>query len=192
MGIFSWRAIFPKWQHGGNQDLRNPPKENRIRMALLDSIVSANFRSENAGRVVVFPGDRRHRGYIVRSESEELKIRSFLKMFYFAHFSILFLGYFLSFEWSRQIYRALGRPEAHMFRAMCISFAIFLLVEGLPYFLLWSSYKKAFVSFVSPENEVLVTGRGAARPRIFAIAAGAALILLGLGVFLVFMFSHKP
>ena len=92
-------------------------------MALLDSIVGAGFRDEKAGRVVVFSGDRRTRGYIVRSESEELKIRSFLKMFYFAHFSILFLGYFLSFEWSRQIYRALGRPEAHMFRAMCISLA---------------------------------------------------------------------
>ena len=89
-------AIFSKWQHGGNQDPRNPPKENRIPMALLDSIVSANFRSENTGRVVVFPGDRRHRGYLVKSPAEELKIRSFLKMFYGAHFfnprSRLFLG----------------------------------------------------------------------------------------------------
>ena len=107
-------------------------------------------------------------------------------------FSILVLGYFLAFEWSRQIYHALGRPEAHMFRAICISLGVFLLVEGLPYFLLWRSYKKAFVSFVSPEDEVSVSGARAARPRIFAIAAGAALILLGLGVFLVFAVSHKP
>jgi hypothetical protein len=161
-------------------------------MALLDSIVSANFRSENAGRVVVFPGDRRHRGYLVKSPAEELKIRSFLKMFYGAHFSILFLGYLLGFEWSRQIYRALGRPEAHMFRAMCISAGGFLLVAGVPYFLLWTSYKKAFVSFVSPEDEVLVSGDRAARPRILALIAGAALILLGLGAFLVFAVSHKP
>jgi hypothetical protein len=55
-------------------------------------------------------------------------------MFYFAHFSILFLGYFLGFEWSRQIYRALGRPEAHMFRAMCISLGVYLLVVGSPLF----------------------------------------------------------
>jgi hypothetical protein len=62
-----------------------------------------------------FSGDRRTRGCIVRSESRELKIRSFLKMFYFAHFSILFLGYFLSFQWSRQIYRALGKARgAHV------------------------------------------------------------------------------
>jgi hypothetical protein len=161
-------------------------------MALLDSIVSANFRSENAGRVVVFPGDRRHRGYLVKSPAEELKIRSFLKMFYGAHFSILFLGYFLASDWSRAIYRALGNPEAHMFRAICISLGVYLLVAGLPYFLLWSSFKKAFVHFVSPEDEVLVSGGRAARPRIFALIAGAALIVLGLGVFLVFMVSHKP
>jgi hypothetical protein len=161
-------------------------------MALLDSIVSANFRSENAGRVVVFPGDRRHRGYLVKSPAEELKIKSFLKMFYGAHFSILFLGYLLGFEWSRQIYRALGRPEAHMFRAMCISVGGFLLVAGVPYFLLWRSYKKAFVSFVTPEDEVLVSGGRAPRPRIFVFIAAAGVILLGLGLLLVFAVSHKP
>jgi hypothetical protein len=161
-------------------------------MALLDSIVSANFRSENGGRVVVFPGDRRNRGYLVKSPAEELKIRSFLKMFYGAHFSILFLGYFLASDWSRAIYRTLGSPEAHMSRAICISFATFLLVAGLPYFLLWRSYKKAFVSFVSPEDEVSVSGSRASRPRILALIAGAAAILLGLGLFLVFAVSHKP
>jgi hypothetical protein len=76
-------------------------------MAFLDSIVGACFRDEEAGRVVVFSGDRPTRGYVVRSESEELKIRSFLKMFYFAHFSILLLGYSLASEWSRGIYHAL-------------------------------------------------------------------------------------
>jgi hypothetical protein len=161
-------------------------------MALLDSIVSANFRSENAGRVVVFPGDRRHRGHLVKSPAEELKIRSFLKMFYGAHFSILFLGYFLSFEWSRQIYRGLGRPEEHFFRAICISLGVYLLVAGLPYSLLWRSYKRAFVSFVSPEDEVSVSGGRAARPRILALIVGAALIVLALGLFLVFAVSHKP
>ena len=160
-------------------------------MALLDSIVSANFRSEKVGRVVVFPGDRRNRGYVLRSESEELKIRSFLKMFYYAHFSILLLGYFLGFEWSRQIYRALGRPEAHMFRAMCISLGVYVLVAGAPYFLLWRSYKKAFVSFVLPEDEVLVSGRRAGQQHVFIFIA-AGLILLGLGVLLAFAVRHKP
>jgi hypothetical protein len=69
MGVDTTRGIYPK--------------ENRIHMALLDFIVDANFRSEAVGRVVVFPGDRRHRGYVVKSQAEELKIRSFLRMFYY-------------------------------------------------------------------------------------------------------------
>jgi hypothetical protein len=161
-------------------------------MALLDSIVDANFRSEKASRVVIFPGDRGHRGYVVKSQAEEQKIRSFLKMFYCAHFSILLLGYFLAFEWSREIYRALGRPEAHMFRAMCISMGVYFLVAGVPYFLVWRSYKKAFVSFVSPEDEVLVSGRRVVgRQQIFIAAALIALAIL-LAILLFFAVSDKP
>jgi len=157
-------------------------------MALLDSIVGARFRDEKAGRVVVFFG--RTRGYVVRSESEELKIRSFLKMFYFAHSSILLLGYFLASEWSRGIYRALGRPETHLFRAMCISLGVYLVVVAVPYFLLWRSYKQALVSFVSLEDEVLVSGRRASRQQMFIFIA-AGLVLLGLAVLLAFAVSHK-
>ena len=160
-------------------------------MSLLDSIVGARFRNEKAGRVVVFPGDRRNRGYVVKSEAEELKIRSFLKMFYCAHFSILLLGYLLASEWSREIYHALGRPEAHLFRAMCISMAGYFLIAGGPYFLLWRSYKKAFVSFVSPEDEVLVSGRRAGRQQIF-IAAGVSAVAILLAILLLFAVSHKP
>jgi len=157
-------------------------------MALLDSIVGARFRDEKAGRVVVFFG--RTRGYVVRSESEELKIRSFLKMFYFAHFFILLLGYFLASEWSRGIYHALGRPEAHLFRAMCISLGVYLVVVAVPYFLLWRSYKQALMSFVSLGDEVLVSGRRASRKQMFIFIA-AGLILLGLAVLLAFAVSHK-
>lgn len=160
-------------------------------MALLDSIVGARFRDERAGRVVVFSGDRRTRGYVVRSESEELKIKSFLKMFYFAHFSILLSGYFLASEWSRGIYRALGRPEEHLVRAMCISLAVYLAVVAVPYFLLWRSYKKALVSFVSLEDEVLVSGRRVGRQQMFIFIA-AGLMVLGLAVLLAFAVSHKP
>jgi len=71
--------------------LRNARKENKV-MGLLDSIVSNAFRDEKAGRVVVFSGDRWSRGYIVRSAAEELKIKSFLKMFYFAHSTSLCSG----------------------------------------------------------------------------------------------------
>jgi hypothetical protein len=112
-------------------------------------------------------------------------------MFYFAHFSILLLGYFLASEWSRGIYRALGRPEAHLFRAMCISLGVYLVVVAVPYFLLWRSYKKALVSFVSFEDEVLVSGRRASRQSMFIFIV-AGLILLGLAGLLAFAVGHKP
>jgi hypothetical protein len=53
--------------------------EENMHMGFLDSVVGQYFRDEKAGRVVAFPVDRRIRGYVVRSESEELKIRAFLK-----------------------------------------------------------------------------------------------------------------
>ena len=55
---------------------------------------------------------------------------------------------------------------------------IYSLVVGLPYLFLWRSYKKAFLSFVTREDEVVVTGKRAGRrPWIFI---GAALIALGI------------
>jgi hypothetical protein len=159
-------------------------------MALLDFMVGANFRNEKAGRVVVFPGDRRHRGYVVKSEAEEQKIRSFLRMFYFAHLSILSLGYFLAFEWSRELSYALGRPFAFLFR-IGVSLGFYSFVVGAPYFLLWRSYKKAFLSFTSGQDEVLVSGRSAGQRQNYIrgglIALGA--ILLGLGV--IFLIQAK-
>ncbi len=151
-------------------------------MALLDLIIGGNFRNEAARRVVVFPMDRRNRGYVIRSEPEEQKIRSFLKMFYFAHFSIVLLGYILASEWSRELVYALGRPAAHLLRSMGISLGIYSLVVGIPYFLLGRSYKKAFLSFISPQDEVLV-GKPARRPALIALGVGliavAIMFLLG-------------
>src|SRR5580658_10153079 len=40
----------------------------RTTMGVLDAFVSGAFRDEAAGRVVVFSGGRRNRGYVVRSE----------------------------------------------------------------------------------------------------------------------------
>jgi len=153
-------------------------------MGLLDSIVGAQFRNETAGRVIVFPGDRRGRGYVVRSEAEELKIKSFLKMFYCAHFSILWLGWFLGFEWSREIYQALGRPEAHFLRAIGIALGVYFLVAGIPYLLFWRAYKKAFVNFVSPQDEVVVTVRRSKQQIYIGVAVIAFAILLMVAVFL--------
>src|SRR5260370_35687917 len=104
-------------------------------MALLDSIVSANFRSEAVGRVVVFPGDRRHRGYVVKSQAEELKIRSFLKMFYYAHTSIFLLGGLLASDWSADLRHVLERQSEHVLRSEGIFPGIYFFVVVVHYLL---------------------------------------------------------
>ena len=155
-------------------------------MWLLDSMVGANFRSENASRIVVFPGDRRHRGYVVKSEAEELKIRSFLKMFYFAHLSILLLGISLSSVWSTDLNHAFGKADEHLVRTAGVFIGIYFLVVGLPYLLLWRSYKQALLSFVSPQDEVVVSGKSAGQQRLFFVRVGviALAVLMMFGVFL--------
>ncbi len=159
-------------------------------MSLLDSIVDRSFRDEKAGRAVVFGGGRRGRGYLVRSGDDERKIRSFLKMFLTAQFSILVLGYCLASEWSRELNYALGRPALHMYRTVGICVGIYSAVVGLPYILLWRSYKKAFRSFVSAEDEVSTTGNRPNKPQILiGVSVMAFAILILLGVFLLVRFK---
>jgi hypothetical protein len=150
-------------------------------MGLLDSIVGQCFRDEKAGRVVVFMGDRGNRGYLVTSTDQELKIRAFLKMFFCAHVSIFLLGYFLAYESSMELVYALGRPAAHLFRTISIFLGIYFLV-GLPYLLFWRSYKKALLSFVSAQDEVLFSSKHPRQQRVL-LATGlitfAIVILLG-------------
>jgi hypothetical protein len=159
-------------------------------MSLLDSIVGAAFRDEKAGRVVVFSGDRRNRGYIVRSAAEEIKIRSFLKMFYFAHFSILLLGMLVANAWSTFFIniQSMGSPAAHLLRSEGIYLCVYSVVVLLPYFLLWRSYKKALLGFVSAQDEVLVSGKNAKGRPWFVLAglsALLALLLCGIGFYLI-------
>ena len=152
-------------------------------MGLLDSLVGRSFRGEEAGRVVVFSGDRRNRGYVVRSDAEELKIRSFLKMFYFAHLSILLLGGMLANAWSIFIVRLqeLGRPAAHLLRTEGIYLGIYVLIVGVPYFSLWRTYKKLLLNFVSVQDEVLVSGKSREKQSwivsLWLVAFGALILL---------------
>jgi hypothetical protein len=145
----------------------------------------------DAGRVVVFPSDRRTRGYLVKSEAEELKIRSFLKMFFFALLSVFILGYFLAHEWSMWLVYDLGRPAAHLFRTSCICLGIYSLVVGLPYLLLWRICKKALLSFVSAQDEVLVSAKLPSQRQILIraglVAFGVLIALVAVALGLVFL-----
>jgi hypothetical protein len=140
------------------------------------------FSEEKAGRVVIFPGGRRHRGYLLKSAAEELKIRSFLKMFYFGQFSILSLGFFSLLAWSS------GRLAGHI-GAEAIFLGIYFPVVLVPYLRLFWICKKASSSFVSAQDEVAVSVSGTtASRRLWIVGAGlialAIVISLG-GIFLI-------
>jgi hypothetical protein len=149
-------------------------------MGLIDAMVNRSFRDTLAGRVVVFSGDPRKRGYLVRSLAEEQKIRSFLKMFYFAHLYILVFGVMLSqvcASWFA--YGSFDRPAHHLLASVSIFVAIYCLVVGLPYALLWRAYKRALTSFAAPTDEVSLAGTKApGRQWILLAVAGFALLIL--------------
>jgi len=149
-------------------------------VGLIDALVNRSFRETPAGRAVVFSGDPRKRGYLVRSPGDEQKIRSFLKMFYFADLSILALGILLSqgcASWFA--YGLYDRPARHLLGSVSIFVAIYCLVVGLPYALLWRAYKRALPSFTDPADEVSLTGINApGRQWILPVVAGFALLIL--------------
>jgi hypothetical protein len=155
-------------------------------MGLLDSIVSRSFRDDPAGRVVVFGGEVRGRGYLVKSKADELKIKSFIKMFIFAELSIQSLGLWLTLAWIGQYSEARDRA-AHLLRAICVFAGVYSVIVIVPLLLLWRSYKKERFSFVSAEDEVPVTSK---RPRdqqffqIIALIAITILVLIGV-IFLI-------
>jgi hypothetical protein len=161
-------------------------KRQEIQMGILDPMVGRCFRDEAAGRAVVFPGTARKRGYLVSSSAEERKIAAFIKMYFCAHVSIFILGYLLAYEWSMWVVNELGRPAAHPVRSVGIFLGIYAVVVGLPYLLLWQSYKRSIFSFVSAQDEIVVSTKPPPQPRalvFFLLALGALLVLVGLAVF---------
>lgn len=156
--------------------------EKKIRMGLLDAIVGKFFRDEKAGRVVAFPWDRRNRGYVVRSESEELKIRAFLKMFYCAELLIQLVSMLLTIGWLTELDYASVNSIAHFLRSGIIFLGIYSLVVVVPYFLLLRIYKNALLSFVSVQDEVEVSGKTGRQLRV-VIAGALMLAILMLFIF---------
>jgi hypothetical protein len=146
-------------------------------MGLIDYAVERSFRNEKAGRVVVLSGVGKGRGYLIRSTSEEQRIRAFLRMYFFAQFSIQMLGTLLVCGWIGTLGGATDRPslERELVRGG-IFLAAYVLVVGLPFGFLWRSYKKAVVSFVSPQDEVAVARRPLDRTQWLALAALAVLM----------------
>jgi hypothetical protein len=108
-------------------------------------------------------------------------------MFYCAHFAILSLGILRSSVWSTSLNHILGRAEDHLARTMGVSIGIYFLVVGFPYFLLWRSFKKSIFTFVSPQDAVVVSGKGPSQQRLRLVSLGIAVfavLIMALGALL--------
>jgi hypothetical protein len=104
-------------------------------------------------------------------------------MFFCAHISILLLGCLLAAGWSADLSYVMDRQAADVLRVGAVFLGIYLLVVGLPYWLFWRAYKKAFPAFVSAQDEIVVSAKPARR-QLTAIRVGliafATLLLAGL------------
>ncbi len=158
--------------------------EKKIRMGLLDTIVGRLFRDEKAGRVVTFPVDSRYRGYLVRSESEELKVRAFLKMYYFAELLLQLVSLLLTVGWLVELGNASVRSVAQFLRSGAIFLGIYSVMVALPYFLLLRTYRKSLLSFVSAEDEVVVSEKIAGR-QFWAVIVGVLVLAIGVIFYLI-------
>jgi hypothetical protein len=149
-------------------------------MGLIDAIADRSFRDTESGRVVVFSGDSRKRGYVVRSVAEENKIKSFLKMFIFAHLYILVLGMPLSQACALLFaYALFDRPAHHLLGSVAFVVGFYVLMVGVPYALLWRAYRRALSNFTVPADEVSVTDvEASSRQWIPAAVVGFAILIL--------------
>jgi len=155
-------------------------------MGLLEAIVNRSFRETASGRAVVFPGDSQKQGYLVRTAAEEQKVRSFLKLFFFAHLYLLVFGVLLSNICASWLVEKLfDRPARHMLAVMAISLAVYAAIFGVPYFFLWRTYKRALTGFTDTADAVSLTGASAPqRSWVLLAVIGFALLVLAAIFFL--------
>jgi membrane associated rhomboid family serine protease len=72
---------------------------------------------------------------------------------------------------------------AHIIKSGAIFACVYALLVGVPYWLVWRSFKKELLNFVSTQDEVVISSRRPTRQQtlpIIAIIATALMILAGL------------
>jgi hypothetical protein len=156
-------------------------------MGFIDLIVNRSFRDGPTGRVVVFDGVGRGRGYLLRSLADEQRIRAFLRMYVFAELAIQLLGTLLVAAWLSSVFGATGRPtfERELMRGGFF-LAAYTLVVGLPFVMMWRAYRQAAPSFVAPEDAVSVSWQPMDRTQRIALTL---LVLLSLAAVLAIIHS---
>jgi hypothetical protein len=151
-------------------------------MGFIDFTVNRFFRDESQGRVFLFDGGVRGQGYLVRSASDEHRIRAFLRMYVSAWFAIQILGSLLVTAWLSSFLGAIGTPtlERELTRAGFF-LALYAVVVGLPFLFLFRAYRQAVADFVSPADVVTLSRRPLDRARYVGLAV-LALLLTALAV----------
>jgi hypothetical protein len=69
---------------------------------------------------------------------------------------------------------------------MSVAVGVYCLVVGVPYVLLWRSYKKALPSFVSSQDEVVISDLSKRQQqwKLVLVILGLALLVMGVGLVL--------
>jgi hypothetical protein len=155
-------------------------------MGLLDAIVGRSFSNEEAGRVVTFRVNGRYRAYVVRSESEELKIRAFLKMHSFAELLLRLVALLLTVGWL-VVLGDTSVGSARFLRIGAVFAGMYLFAVALPYVSLSRTYKRELLGFVSVEDQVAVSRRNAGqRFWVFMVA----FLVLAIGFIFYLMWAN--
>jgi hypothetical protein len=102
-------------------------------------------------------------------------------MYYCAEWSIQLVSLLLTIGWITQLTYASDNSVAHLLRSGTIFLGIYSPVVALPYFLIWRTYKKGLLSFVSAEDEVVVSGKP---PRLQQVLLAAGLIVFAIAILL--------
>jgi len=172
---------------------------NSLFSKAMDYHVEAQFRKDPSGRLVFLPTGVRGKAYFVDSQSDEDKIRSFLKM-YRSAFAIVSLLVFPSIYLPGFVLNFCRMPLRSKLETNAGTTTFFLLLFGALMFLLWSVYKETVPGFTASLSEVGPDRKGqlseiSPQPRrvqrLALVVLGVSTLLLGLMVLAVWLHFRR-
>jgi hypothetical protein len=146
---------------------------------LIDRGVDAQFRKDSSGQLVFLPSFGAN-AYFVDSQSDQDKIRGFVKMYQSASMLMSWMSTLISCIWITSI-----PLQVRMTHLVATGFA-YMLVPIASILILWGVYKQTIPSLISSLREVgpdvkgQLTEISTGRLRRVLLCLGAGLLLLGL------------
>ena len=165
----------------------------------MDRHVDGHFMKDPSGRLVFLPFGLKKQAYFVDSKSDEEKIRAFVKfyrsiaaMISMLSFPIIYLpGFLLNSS-------TVTMPLRNRVRADIAVLSCIVLVLVALTWMLWSLYKDTVPGFTSslPEvgpdlkTQLIAACPPSGRQRLLLASLGAALLLMGIGIFAATRYSR--